>query len=242
MSVGLGRVVPSVLLVEDDRATRDFLAENLSADRFAPMPATNAEEAVELLGRGRPDAAVVDVGLPGMSGLELVTRIRDGAPEGGWDAGMPILLISGEASPHAAVRGIGRGADDFVPKPFHYPEVLARLGALIRLARGATMAEELRVGALAIDRHGRVATIGGRRLDLSAKEFALLVALARDPSRVLTKAELLRDVWGYRAAPRTRTVDSHASRLRRKLAAEGGGGRWVVNVWGVGYRLLGEEA
>lgn len=242
MSLGLGRAVPSVLLVEDDAPTRAFLTENLIADRFAPVSATTAEEAVDVLSTSRPDVAVVDVGLPGMSGLDLVTHIRDGGPEVPWDTGMPILLISGEASPLAAVRGIDRGADDYVAKPFHYPEVLARLSSLIRRARGATLSEEIRVGTLTVDRHGRRATIGGRTLDLSAKEFALLTALAKDPSRVFTKAELLRDVWGYRAAARTRTVDSHASRLRRKLAAQGGGEGLVVNVWGIGYRLLPEEA
>lgn len=242
MSVGLGRVVPSVLLVEDDPATRAFLAENLTADRFAPMPAGSGEEAMDLLAAGRPDAALVDVGLPGMSGLDLVSRIREGGPVTGWDSGMPILLLSGAAGPHAVVRGIGRGADDYVPKPFHYPEVHARLGALLRRARGATMVEELRVGALVIDRRARTATLAGRILDLSSKEFALLLALARDPSRVCTKSELLRDVWGFKSAARTRTVDSHASRLRRKLSEVAGEGRWVINVWGIGYRLLPEEA
>jgi DNA-binding response OmpR family regulator len=242
MTMGIGREVPYVLLVEDDAPTRVFLAENLIADRVAPVSAASAEEAMDMLGGSRPDAAVVDVGLPGMSGLDLVTRIREGGAEAGWDAGMPILLMSGETSPYAVVRGFDRGADDFVPKPFHYPEVLARLGALIRRSRGATLREEVRVGPLAVDRHARRATLNGTVLDLSAKEFALLAALVRDPGRVLTKAELLRDVWGYRAAARTRTVDSHASRLRRKLAAHGGGERWVVNVWGIGYRLLPEEA
>ena len=242
MAVGLGRAVPSILVVEDDATTRTFLAENLIADRFAPISATSAEEALAVLAGARPDAAVIDVGLPGMSGLDLISAIRDGSAEAAWDSGLPILLISGEASPHAAVRGIERGADDYVAKPFHYPEILARLGALIRRSRGATVAEEVRVGTLTIDRHGRRASLGGHRLDLSAKEFALLDALARDPGRVLTKGELLRDVWGYRSAGRTRTVDSHASRLRRKLAAHGGGERWVVNVWGIGYRLLPEEA
>ncbi len=178
-----------------------------------------------------------------MSGLDLVSAIRDGGADDPWDAGMPILSCPGHTSPHAAVRGIERGADDYVAKPFHYPELLARLGALIRRSRGATLREEIRVGSL-VDRPQRAA---GRRsparvLDLSAKEFALLSALAKDPARVLTKGELLRDVWGYRAAARTRTVDSHASRLRRKLATHGGGERWVVNVWGIGYRLLPEEA
>jgi DNA-binding response OmpR family regulator len=241
MSLGVGDVIPSVLLVEDDAPTRTFLSENLIADRFAPLSATSAEEAVRLLAGSRPDVAVVDVGLPGMSGLELVSAIRDGGADDPWDAGMPILLLSGQTSPHSAVRGIERGADDFVAKPFHYPEVVARLGALIRRSRGATVHGEIRVGALSVDRHARRAAIGGRALDLSAKEFALLAALAKDPSRVLTKTELLRDVWGYRAAARTRTVDSHASRLRRKLAVHGGE-RWVVNVWGIGYRLLPEEA
>ena len=242
MAIGVGGAVPSVLLVEDDAPTRLFLSENLAADRFAPLSAPSAEEAVTLLSGGRPDAAVIDVGLPGMSGLDLISAIRDGGAEDPWDAGMPILLLSGDASPHAAVRGIERGADDYVPKPFHYPEVVARLGALIRRSRGATLREEIRVGALAIDRNARRAMLAGRVLDLSAKEFALLSALAKDPGRVLTKGELLRDVWGYRSAARTRTVDSHASRLRRKLAAGGGGERWVVNVWGIGYRLLPEEA
>ena len=242
MPLGLGRAIPSVLLVEDDSQTRLFLTENLIADRFATVSATSAEQAVQMLSGARPDAAVIDVGLPGMSGLDLVSAIRDGAADDPWDAGMPILILSGGTSPHDAVRGIERGADDYVAKPFHYPELLARLGALIRRSRGATVREEIRVGPLAIDRNARRATLGGRVLDLSAKEFALLSALAKDPGRVLTKAELLRDVWGYRAAARTRTVDSHASRLRRKLAEGGGGERWVVNVWGIGYRLLPDEA
>jgi DNA-binding response OmpR family regulator len=112
----------------------------------------------------------------------------------------------------------------------------------MRRARGATLTREIRVGALVVDRHARRARYAGRALGLSAKEFALLAALARDPRRVLTKRELLRDVWGYLGQARTRTVDSHASRLRRKLIAAGAGERFVVNVWGVGYRLLPEDA
>jgi DNA-binding response OmpR family regulator len=234
-------MVPSVLLVEDDAATRILLSEQLIADRFAPMSASSAEEALEVLERLRPDVALVDVGLPGMSGLDLVSAIRDGGPND-WDAGMPIVLISGHADPVAVVRGFDRGADDYVVKPFAYEEVRARIGAAIRRARGATLREQIRVGPLVVDRHARRATLHGRRLDLSAKEFALLDALARDPGKILTKGDLLRDVWGYRGSARTRTIDSHASRLRRKLAAAGGGERWVVNVWGHGYRLLPEEA
>lgn len=241
MSIAVGGTVPAVLVVEDDPPTRAFLTENLVADRFTPLGAASGEEALEMLSGIRPDAAVVDVGLPGLSGLDLVSAIRDADAGATWDPGMPILLMSGHGGPLEAVRGIERGADDFVPKPFHYPELLARLGGAIRRSRGALVHETLRVGALSIDRHARRATVGGHVLELSAKEFALLSMLARDPTRVHTKDELLRDVWGYRGVGRTRTVDSHASRLRRKLAAQGAGHGWIANVWGVGYRLLAEE-
>lgn len=242
MSVDAARVAPSVLLVDDDPGVLDFLDHNLAADRFRPVRAISAEEALIHLHEGCPDAAVIDVTLPGMSGLDLVSAIREGPPAAPWDAGMPIVILSGLAEPHDAVRGIERGADDYLVKPFHYPELLARLGAHLRRSRGATVRRELRVGALVVDRHARRARLGDRPLALSAKEFALLAALARDPRRVLTKHELLRDVWGYVGHARTRTVDSHASRLRRKLACAPGGERLVVNVWGVGYRLLPEDA
>ena len=251
MAVGLGRAVPSVLVVEDDATVRRFLAENLIADRFAPMSAASAEEAMALLAGARPDAALIDVGLPGMSGLDLIgDDPRRAAPTRPWDSGLPILLLSGEASPHAAVRGIERGADDFVAKPFHYPEVLARLGALIRRARGAVVAEEVRVGALTIDRHGHVATLGGRRLDLSAKEFALLDALARDPNRVRHQDRAaarrvglpLRGAHPHGRQPR-QPAAPQARRARRRRAvgrehlghrlpaAAGGGLRWAPPHW-----------
>jgi DNA-binding response OmpR family regulator len=99
----------------------------------------------------------------------------------------------------------------------------------------------VRVGPIAIDRNARRASVAERPLELSAKEFGLLLALARDPGRVHTKQELLRDVWGYASHGRTRTVDSHASRLRRKLAAAGAPERYVTNVWGIGYRLLADD-
>ena len=140
MSIASGGDVPSVLVVEDDAPTRIFLAENLIADRFAPMSVTSAEEALDLLARARPDVAVVDVGLPGRSGLDLVTAIRDGGASVSWDPGMPILLISGQGSPHAAVRAIERGADDFVPKPIKSFRIDRRLGQTARLL--ATQPEE----------------------------------------------------------------------------------------------------
>lgn len=241
MSGGLGQMTPTVLVVDSDRGVLKDLGRNLRHDGFQPMLAASGEEALRVLRDAPPDIALVEQDLPAMSGLDVLGAVREGSPEDSWDAGMPVVLSAAAPTPHAIVRGIQRGADDYVTKPVHYPELVARLGAALRRARGASVCSTLRVGALEVDRNARQASIDGRRVPLSAKEFALLAALAKDPRRVVTKHELLRDVWGYLGAARTRTVDSHASRLRRKLASCGGH-RFVDNVWGVGYRLLPDDA
>ena len=241
MTTELGRAVIGVLVVDGDAGALGFLAENLAHDHFTPTAVRSADEAVAALRVDAPDVVVVDVDLPGRSGLDLLAQIRDAGADEPWDSGVPVLLTSRNPSPHAVVRGIERGADDYLAKPFHYPELVARLQAAIRRARGAAVSAQLRVGPLLVDRHSRRVSVHGRRVELSAKEFALLAALSKDPGRVVTKRELLRDVWGYIGNARTRTVDSHASRLRRKLAASGAGERYVANVWGVGYRLLPDD-
>ena len=226
-----------VLVVAGDPGLVEFLDEQLSADRFAVARAPGVDAALAALGEVAPDVVVVEDGGGGSEGLEVVAAVRHGGGADGWDPGVPVLVIVGRSDPHAVVRALDRGADDCLAQPFHYPELLARVHALLRRARGEPHARALRVGSLEIDRRARRATLGGHGLELSAKEFSLLVALARDPARVVTKQELLREVWGYASPGRTRTVDSHASRLRRKLAAGSGGERWIENVWGLGYRL-----
>jgi DNA-binding response OmpR family regulator len=134
------------------------------------------------------------------------------------------------------VRGFARGCDDYVVKPFVYDELVARMRAVLRRSNGPRHTR-LAVRDLEIDLASRVVTVGGERVQLSAKEHELLVALAEDPERVFTKEELLRNVWGFRSLGRTRTLDSHASRLRRKLNRPSGPA-YVLNVWGVGYRLV----
>ena len=130
--------------------------------------------------------------------------------------------------------GIGPN-NEWLGKPFHYPELLARVAAVLR-RRNTGRRGPLRVGDLTVDPVTRRVEVGGRGVELANKEFALLRALASEPHRVFTKDELLRDVWGFRSKGRTRTLDSHASRLRRKLDPEGA--RYVCNCWGVGYRLV----
>ena len=243
MAVGLGRAVPSVLVVEDDATVRRFLAENLIADRYAPMSASSAEEAMDLLAGARPEAALIDVGLPGMSGLDLIATIRDGRPDQPWDSGLPILLLSGEASPHAAVRGIERGADDFVAKPFHYPEVLARLGALIRRARGAVVAEEVRVGALR-DRPARAHRDPRRPAARPLGQGVRPPRRARPRPRTGSSPRPSCCATSGGTAPRgaparsTATPAGCGASSPRTAARD----RWVVNIWGIGYRLLPEEA
>jgi DNA-binding response OmpR family regulator len=227
----------TILVVEDDPVLRTFLADNLSADGYDVVLAeTRADGLRELQYRG-PDLAIVDLGLPDGSGLELIETVRaaDGVASR-LDPSVPLLVLSGRSGELDRVRGLERGADDFVSKPFSYPELRLRVAAVLRRTCERRGLGRLSVGALELDPASREVRLRGRRVELSQKEFALLRALMAEPTRVLTKEELLRDVWGFRSLGTTRTLDSHACRLRAKLGVEGD--RFVVNVWGVGYRLV----
>ena len=227
--------VATVVVCEDDDGTREQLCRNLADDRFAPLPASTAEQALHACRYEAPDALLLDLGLPDASGLDVLREIRgsdDVAPL--FDPGLPVIVISGRGAEEERVRGLSLGADDYLAKPFSYRELLLRLRNLLA-GRDRIRTGPLRIGELSIDFGGRVVEVAGRRVNLANKEFELLRALAREPQRVFTKGELLHEVWGYQSLGRTRTLDSHASRLRRKLDP---GGRFVVNCWGVGYRLV----
>jgi DNA-binding response OmpR family regulator len=226
----------TIMVVEDDEATREFLADNLRADSYSVVTAATGRETFNLLQMKDCDLLLLDVMLPDASGYELCRRLRDsdGLAQR-VDPNLPVIFLTGRASESDRVRGFARGGDDYVVKPFHYPELVARIDAVLRRARGRRGEGVLQIGELRLDPVSREVTIGGRRIELSAKEYALLRELAAEPTRVFTKEELLRDVWGFQLMGSTRTLDSHASRLRRKLGPSGR--RWIVNVWGVGYRL-----
>jgi DNA-binding response OmpR family regulator len=227
----------TTLLVEDDSVLRTFLADNLTADGYTVLAAESARDGLRELEYKRPDIAVVDVALPDGSGLDLIARVRgaDGVASR-LDPRLPIVVLSGRASELDRVRAFERGADDFVAKPFAYGELRLRLAAVLRRTRDRGRRGALRVGELEIDPAAREVRLRGQRIALAQKEYALLLALAGEPTRVWTKEELLRDVWGFRSLGVTRTLDSHACRLRHKLGGQGD--RFVVNVWGVGYRLV----
>ncbi len=228
----------TIVLAEHDLTTRTFLYDNLSADGHAVLVANDVPEAVSLLRRERPGLALVDA--RGET-LALLDRVRGDCGVGdGVDPDVPILVLTHRADELQRVRLLERGADDVIAKPFSYPELRARIGALLRRSEARTHPRRLHAGPVSIDLRARRVTVGDREVALSAKEYGLLLALAKEPTRVYTKWELLQEVWAFRSPGHTRTLESHAARLRGKLAAAGAPG-FVVNVWAVGYRLLDSE-
>ena len=210
----------ALLLAEPEAATRGFLERHLRQDGFEVVEALDAE-ALELLDAARPDLVLAADSLA----ADLCRRAND----------IPIIVLGRpDSDPVDRIRAFDGGCDDYLARPFHYEELLARIRAVLRRVSPPPR-ERIAVGELLIDRAARRVTVGGAPVLLAAKEFELLVKLAGEPARVFTKEQLLREVWGFRSLGRTRTLDSHASRLRRKLAAAGGD--FVRNVWGVGYSL-----
>jgi len=206
-------VSTSLLIAETEPSARSFLARHLSHDGF---------EVVTELGEGRR----VDLAL--LPDANECKSLRERAGD------VPVIVLAGPGVDTIdKVRALQDGADDFVTRPFNYEELLWRIRAVLRRSSPPPTGA-IEVGELRIDRVTRRVTVAGHAVELASKEYDLLLALAPEPSRVFTKAELLRDVWGFRSgSARTRTLDSHACRLRRKL-----GDPFVVNVWGVGYRLV----
>jgi len=209
----------ALLLAEPEASVRSFLERQLTSDGFDVL----SFESVEQL----PRAAEPDVLLLGDADALDRCIVPD----------CPVIVL-GDADPAARVRALAR-ADDYLSRPFLYEELVARIHAVLR--RRPPRLDPIDVGGLVIDRAARRVVARGREVVLATKEYALLVKLASDPDRVFTREHLLRDVWGYRTYVPTRTLESHASRVRRKLAAAGLHG-WIVNVWGVGYRLRDPSA
>jgi DNA-binding response OmpR family regulator len=227
----------TILVVEDHRTTRTFLADNLSADGFEVLESDSVSEARHLLETAFPDLAIIDLGLPDGDGLELLERVRDADRIAGrLDPDLPLLVLSGRVSEVDRLRGFSRGCDDYMVKPFSYYELSARVRALLRRTRRRPGTGRVRIGSLELDPLSRQVWLRGEPVALSKKEYALVRALAAEPTRVFTREELLRGVWGFQSLGHTRTLDSHAFRLRQKLNRDGD--RFVVNVWGVGYRLV----
>lgn len=233
---------PVVLVVDDEPHILSFLAENLATDDFVVHAAPSLAHARSKLNAHRPDLILLDVGLPDGSGFELCREIRSADPLlVRFSPNVGVIMLTARAEEVDRVRGFERGADDFLAKPFHYPELLARISALLRRTRAAAGRDVVQAAGINLDLTTREVFVSGEPVSLSAKEFMLLAALAREPRRVFRKQELLESVWGYRSSGATRTLDSHASRLRQKLRTVATDRSYISNVWGIGYRLVAIE-
>ena len=230
----------SVLVVEDDRDLAGLLQLHLSEAGYRVDVVGDGALARQRALAERYDALVLDWMLPGLSGVEVCRDLREAGRT------VPILMLTARGAEGDRVAGLETGADDYVTKPFSLREVLARVAALIRRVEmdtpDADPDETLGAGPLAIRPAERRVTLGGTPLELTAKEFDLLVLLARHPGRAFSRQELLDRVWGYQFAGYAHTVNTHINRLRAKIEPDPSAPAFVLTVWGVGYRFADEAA
>ena len=216
-----------VLVVEDDAAIRDLLRRNLRAAGYGVQGCGDGTEALDAVARLSPVAVILDIGLPGMDGIEVCRRLRS---SGDWT---PVLFVTARDDEVDRIVGLELGADDYVTKPFSPRELVARLGGVLRRTRGtaAPAPAQLSVGRVVIDPGERRAYADGRPVNLTTTEFDLLAHLMRNQRRVFSREQLLSEVWGYSGDVETRTVDVHIAQIRGKL----GQASPIRTVRGVGY-------
>lgn len=225
----------SILVTEEDPATRGFLVDQLTDDGYQVLAADSKSAALAVLETKCPDLVICDLNGQTLGLLDAVRNAnRIARPI---DTDTPLIVLSEDRSEVTRVRFFDRGSDDVVSKPFSYAELRGRIHAILRRTYGKGVRRQLRVGAMSIDTFSRHVTVAGQVVALTQTEFALLQHLAVEPTRVFTKHELLRDVWGFQDRCRTRTLDSHAYRLRAKLR-RAGGGEYLRAIWGVGFQLV----
>jgi two-component system response regulator MprA len=219
---------PSVLVVDDEPGILDFVEMGLTQDGIHVLRAASAGAGLELARSARPDLVIIDVGLPDGDGFDLLGRIRT-------DSDVPVIMLTARGTLEDRVRGLDMGADDYVAKPFHFVELLARVRAhLRRRASGADAVMVLEIADLTIDRPGRQVRRGDRAIELTAREFELLELLAREAGHVLSKDSILERLWGY--AFDDNLVEVYVGYLRRKL----GQPALIHTIRGAGYVLRSE--
>jgi two-component system alkaline phosphatase synthesis response regulator PhoP len=225
------RAMKTILVVDDESNIVELVRLYLETDGYTVVTASDGEKALAMYERHDPDLVVLDVMLPKLSGFEVCRELRRRGD-------VPILMLTARSEDVDAIVGLELGADDYVTKPFNPRALVARVKAILRRTDAtAKGGRPIHVGELRIDPRRREAWIGDRRLDLRAREFDLLTALARDPGVVLSRDALLEDVWGTDFPGETRTVDVHVSELRKKLGPDGPS---IESVRGVGYRLIAD--
>lgn len=217
----------TVLIVEDEARIASFLTKGLKAAGFTPRVVTRGGQAVEAVLMGGVDLVLLDVGLPDIDGFEVLEQIR------GQGVGMPVIMLTARSSVADRVAGLEGGADDYVPKPFSFEELLARVRLRLREETPTSSAMTLTRGSLVLDLKTRRARVGEEWVDLSAREFTLLETFMRHPGQVLSREQLLSAVWGIDFDGASNVVDVYLSYLRQKIGKD-----YFETVRGMGYRLL----
>jgi two-component system alkaline phosphatase synthesis response regulator PhoP len=224
--------VKTILVVEDEPAIATLARDYLEHAGFAVSVAADGPTALRLVRTDHPDLVVLDLGLPGVDGLDVTRTIRR-------DSTLPIIMVTARSEESDKLVGLELGADDYVTKPFSPKELVARVRAVLRrTGDGSSDSRDiLVVGDLVLDVPRRSVSVDGRRVDLTATEFALVETLARQPGRVFTRSQLLDAIHGIAFESYERAIDAHVKNVRRKLDPDGGAARRIETVYGVGYRL-----
>lgn len=239
--MGMERKLARVLIVEDDREIAELVSAYLLREDIAADIVGSAEEAILECSESAPDLLLLDLGLPGADGLELLRQFRKGSTA-------PVIIVSARESDEDKIVGLGLGADDFVSKPFSPKVLAARVKAQLRRVSYGEGAERpvdgslgrLRFGPYILDYEGKLLERGGERVPLSRREFELLSFLAANEGKTYDPQELYKAVWGLEHGDLS-TVAVHVQRIRRKIEEEGSSPRWLVTVPGAGYRFLGDS-
>ncbi len=222
----------TILVVDDEPQIVRLVRDHLEAAGFSVLEAGDGRGAVRVAGSEHPDLVVLDLGLPGLDGLDVTRSLRKDNP-------VPIIMLTARSDESDKLVGLELGADDYVTKPFSPKELVARVRAVLRRAETAAAGPEvLRVGDdVELDLPRMEARVAGRRVDLTPTEFQLLAAMAREPGRVFTRAQLLDAVHGVAFESYERAIDAHVKNIRRKLEPDSGAPRYLQTVYGVGYKL-----
>lgn len=217
-----------ILIAEDEPRIASFIAKGLSASGLTSEVAEDGATALALALTGSHDLLVLDIGLPGMDGFEVLSRLRNAGST------MPVIILTARDSASDTITGLEGGANDYMPKPFSFGELLARIR--LRLKDSTPVAEssdgQLVVGDVSLDLRSRQVHVGGKVADLSSREFVLLETFMRHPGHVLSREQLLSNVWGYDFDPGSNVVDVYVRYLRRKIGADS-----IETVRGMGYRM-----
>jgi two-component system alkaline phosphatase synthesis response regulator PhoP len=222
----------TILVIEDDKSLRNGLAMNFQLQGFKVVTAADGDEGMKKAFDARPDIIILDIMLPGWSGLDILSELREKS------ADVPVLILSARDRTQDKIEGLEIGADDYVTKPFELKELLARVEAMLRRRRSGKRSEPaISFGNVVVEPTARTVTVRGRQKELSAREFDLLLLLARSPGRPFTREVILDQVWGWGFEGTARTVDNFIMSLRQKIEDDPSRPRHIKTVRQVGYKL-----